>query len=801
MNASVSGSLSAPQINGQMDARNLRVKGSTWKVLHTGFTANPSQVTLSNGELDAVPQGNIKFSAQARLKQWAYTPSSPVVVNLSASQVSIADLEKLANTNYPVTGTLALNVAVHGSQLNPVGQGTITITKAKISTEPIQNLNMKFQGDGNNVTANLTVQMPAGTARADVDYLPKTQGYRAQVQAQNFRLEKLQSIAARNMGIAGAVNLNVKGQGTVKDPQLEATLEIPQLQMKQQTVQGIKLQTTVQNHIATIALDSDVAKTFIRAHGTVGIETPYMADVKLDTGKIDFQPLMALYAPQQAADVSGQTELHATVRGPLADKTRVEAHLEVPNLNLNYKQFQLAAAKPIKVDYQNGTATLQPLSIRGTGTTIDAQAMVPVANLNAATFLVKGNVDLQIAQLFVADLQSSGSVQFDIDSKRGSSLNGQIKVVNANLRTPDSPLGLENANGVINVTQTRLEISSFQGQVGGGTINATGAVVYRPSMQFHLGLAANNVRLRYPDGVRAILASNLALTGSTDASQLSGQVKIERVSFTPDFDMSSFIAQFSGDTSDDGTPGSFTQAMKLNIAVQSTSQMNLSSSQVSVRGDANLRIAGTAATPVILGRTTLTGGEFFLASNRYEIQQGTIDFVNPVHTEPVLNVQVKTVINEYTITLGLSGPMDRLQTTYTSDPALPPVDIINLVALGKTTEAASTTASPTTSLGAQSVLASGISSQVSGKIAKLAGVSQLQIDPGIGSDNGQNAGARVAIQQRVTSNLLVTFATDVTSTQRQAIQVEYKLNPKWSVSGTRDQNGGFGLNGRYRKDF
>ncbi|HWF05380.1 MAG TPA: translocation/assembly module TamB domain-containing protein, partial [Candidatus Angelobacter sp.] len=609
MNASVSGSLSAPQISGQMDARNLRVKGSSWKVLRTGFTANPSQVTLSNGELDAVPQGNIKFSAQARLKQWAYTPSSPVVVNLSASQVSIADLEKLANTNYPVTGTLALNVAVHGSQLNPVGQGTITITKAKISTEPIQNLNVKFQGDGNNVTANLTVQMPAGTARADVDYLPKTQGYRAQVQAQNFRLEKLQSIAARNMGIAGAVNLNVKGQGTVKDPQLEATLEIPQLQMKQQTVQGIKLQTTVQNHIATIALDSDVAKTFIRAHGTVGIETPHMADVKLDTGKIDFQPLMALYAPQQAADVSGQTELHATVRGPLADKTRVEAHLEVPNLNLNYKQFQLAAAKPIKVDYQNGTATLQPLSIRGTGTTIDVQAMVPVANLNAATFLVKGNVDLQIAQLFVADLQSSGSVQFDIDSKRGSSLNGQIKVVNANLRTPDSPLGLENANGVINVTQTRLEISSFQGQVGGGTINATGAVVYRPSMQFHLGLAANNVRLRYPDGVRAILASNLALTGSTDASQLSGQVKIERVSFTPDFDMSSFIAQFSGDTSDDGTPGSFTQAMKLNIAVQSTSQMNLSSSQVSVRGDANLRVAGTAATPVILGRTTLTGGE------------------------------------------------------------------------------------------------------------------------------------------------------------------------------------------------
>jgi translocation and assembly module TamB len=807
VNATVSGSLTAPQIKGQMDARNFRVKGSSWKVLHTSFAANPSQVTLSNGDLEAVPQGRINFSAQARLKNWAYAPSSAITANISGSQISIADLERLANKTYPVSGTLALNVSVHGSQLNPKGQGTLTVTKAKVSTETIQNLNVKFEGDGNSVKANMTVQMPAGSARADVDYFPKTEGYDAHVQSQNFRLEKLQIVIAKNMQIAGGVNLNVNGKGTVKDPQLQATIDIPQLQMQKQTVQGLKFQTTVQNHLATIALDSDIAKVYLKARGTVGIETPYMADIHLDSGKIDFQPLVALYAPAQAADLSGQTELHATLRGPLADKNRVEAHLEIPNLDVHYKQFQLAAAKPIIADYKNGTATLQPTSIRGTGTSIDAQAVVPVTTPKAASFLVKGNVDLGIAQMIVPDITSSGQLQFDIDSKRygpGANLNGQIKIVNANLHTVDSPVGLDHVNGAINVTQTRLEISRFEGQMGGGTINATGAVAYRPGIQFHLGLSANNIRMRYPEGVRAILASNLALTGNTQESQLTGQVKIQRVSFTPDFDLSTFTSQFSeGGSSDSGTPGSFTQGMKLNIAVQSTSQMNLVSSQVSIKGDANLRVVGTAADPVILGRTNLTGGEFFLAGNRYEVQHGTIDFLNPVRTEPVLNIQVKTRIDEYNINLALSGPVERLQTTYTSDPALPPVDIINLIATGKTVEsaAANPSPSPTSALGAQSLLASGISSQVSGKIAKLAGVSQLQIDPGLGTDNGQNPGARIAIQQRVTSNLLVTYATDVTATQRQAIQIEYKFNPKWSVSGTRNQNGGFGVDGRYRKDF
>lgn len=806
VNATVSGSLNAPQINGQLDARNLRVKGSTWKTLRAGFNANQSQARLINGDLEGSPQGQIKFSAQATLRKWAYTPSSPITVSLTATQISVADLERLANQTYPVTGTLSVNVAVHGSQLNPVGQGTITIANAKVSGEPMQNINLKFQGDGNAVNANLTVQMPAGTTRADLDYFPRTQEYRAQVRSQNFRIEKLQTVKARNMQVAGGVNLNVTGRGTIKDPQLQATIEVPQLQMQKQAVQGIKLQTTVQNHVATIALDSDVAKTFIKAHGTVGIESPYMADVRLDTGRINFQPLVAIYAPDQAADLSGQTELHASIRGPLADKNRVEAHVEVPNLALTYKQFQLAAAKPIRVDYQNGTATLQPTSIRGTGTTIDAQATVPVTTSKAVFFLVQGTVDLRVAELLAPGLTSNGQVQFDLDSRRygaGSNLNGQIKIVNANLHTVDSPIGLDQANGVINVTQTRLEIASFQGQVGGGTVTATGAVAYRPSVQFALGLSANNIRVRYPEGVRAILASNLALRGSSQESLVTGQVKIERVSFTPDFDLSTFTEQFSGEASDSGTPGSLTQGMKLDIAVQSTSQMNLQSSQVSLRGDANLRVVGTAAEPVILGRTNLTGGEFFLAGNRYELQHGTVDFLNPVRTQPVLDLQVQTRIDEYNITLGLNGPVERLLTTYTSDPALPPVDIINLIAQGKTVEsaAANPSPSPTSTLGAQSLLASGISSQVSGKIAKLAGVSQLQIDPGISSGSGQSSSARVAVQQRVTSNLLVTFATDVTSTQHQAIQVEYKLNPKWSVSGTRNQNGGFGVDGRYRKDF
>jgi translocation and assembly module TamB len=228
--------------------------------------------------------------------------------------------------------------------------------------------------------------------------------------------------------------------------------------------------------------------------------------------------------------------------------------------------------------------------------------------------------------------------------------------------------------------------------------------------------------------------------------------------------------------------------------------MELASSEVSVQGNANLRVAGTAAQPVILGRSTLTGGELFFGGNRYIVQQGTIEFLNPVRTEPVVNLQVRTTIDQYNISLNIQGPVERLHTNFTSDPALPPVDIINLIARGTTTEAAAAQQSQPLALGAQSAIASAISNQVSGRIAKVAGISHLSVDPAIGG-NGQNPGARISVQQRVTSNMYVTFATDVTSTQSQAIELEYRFNRRWSVRGVRDQNGGFGVDGHYTKEF
>jgi translocation and assembly module TamB len=283
---------------------------------------------------------------------------------------------------------------------------------------------------------------------------------------------------------------------------------------------------------------------------------------------------------------------------------------------------------------------------------------------------------------------------------------------------------------------------------------------------------------------------------------MGGSINIADLSFTPAFDLTSLVDQVSGGVAAPVGPG-FAQNLALNIAVNSTSNVNLVSRTLSVGGSANLQVRGTAANPVILGRVNVTGGDIILHGDRFVLNGGTLQFVNPSMTQPVMNLSLTTTIEEYKIDLRFEGPADQLRTQYTSDPALPPADIINLLAFGKTKEASAAESNqPSASTQAESLVASQVSGQVTSRISKAAGISQLSISPVLaGGTAAGPPGANITIQQRVTGNLFVTFSTNVASTQGQTIQGQYRISPRVAVSATRDPNGGFAVDTLIKKSW
>jgi translocation and assembly module TamB len=718
------------------------------------------------------------------------------------TKLAVADLERLAKAQYPITGDLSGEISLQGSELQPVGHGSLVVTKASAWNEPIQNLKLDFAGDKSSLHSTAKLQLPAGTADAKLTYAPKTQQYEVSLTAEGLKLDQLQSVQQRAGSLSGVLTASVSGKGTVNDPQLSANVQIPNLHVSGQSFSGVKAQVDLAHQHANLSLESIVEQGYVHAKGGVDLVGQFQTDATVDVLALPIGPLLAKHSTSTGAaqDLQGFTEIHASLKGPLKDPARLTGQLEIPRLNFAYQSIQLANDGPLRIRYQNGVATVEQARIRGTGTDLSFQGVVPVQSTIPLNVSAKGAIDVELLQLVSPDVHASGKMEIDL--RAGGAIaqpktEGNIRIVNTGLSVEGAPLAISAMNGQLSIAGNRLQIDKLEATAGGGKISANGSATYGKETNFAIDLHAKEVRVR-PTGIRTTLDGDLQLNGTPQNSQLSGRVLIDRLSFQEGFDLATFMSQLSDDSTV-SAPSPFAANMNLSIAVNSAQNLSLASSQVSIAGSANLNVTGTAANPILLGRIALTSGELFFQGKRFEIESGTIAFANPAKTEPVLNLYVKTVIEQYNITINFSGPLDHLKTNYTSDPSLSQLDIINLLAFGQTSAEKASNSSAPSSLGAQSVLAQGVAGQVAKGVQNLTGISQLTIDPTAG--NSQNPGAQVAIQQRVTGTLLLTFATDVTSTQRQTVQLQYQPKKQVKISVVRDEYGGYGVDVRFHKVF
>ncbi len=798
----VSGATKDPRIQGQLTANNVHVEGSQWRSIRTNVDVSSSRIALQNGDLQSANQGQLNFTASAGLSNWSLMPASPISIQTTAANLSVAALEHLAKQHYPVDGTLSANVSIQGTRENPSGRGSFQITKALAWDEPLTNVSANFDANGKEIKSTAQFQLPAGTVTANVGFCPETKQYDAKVDTTGLKLDQVHAVQARDWGIAGLLMVSAHGQGSLTEPQLSANLQITQLRFRDQSISSARAELNVARQHANFTLHSVIAEGNVEVKGDVELARDYNTNATLDVRAVPVGALLASYISGAPPNLQGQTEIHAILNGPLKDPALVQAHVEIPTFNLAYQSANLALVRPLRLDYRQGIATLQEAELKGTGTDLKLQGVIPVKS-NPASFNVSANggVDLGLLQGFTRGIKSSGRIDLQMTGRgdlKNPDVQGQVKIENAYFSSDESPLGIEGVNGQINVSGRRVEVAQLTGKAGGGTVSVLGFMIYGAQPNFNLSLQSNSVRLRYPEGLRSVLNCNLQLAGTPAASSLTGRVLIDRLSFTEQFDLANFAGQFTSGASTAST-SPFEQNMKLNVAVQTSQNVNLASSQVSIQGAANLNVVGTLANPVILGRATLSGGEIFFMGKRYEVQNGTIEFSNPVRTEPVVNLYVKTTVQQYDITLNFTGPVARLRTNYTSDPPLPAADVISLLTSGQTAAAAATNNTPA-STSAESVVASGVAGQVSGKIQKLAGISQLTIDP-LAASNTADPAAQVSIQQRVTGNILLTFSTDVTSTQATSVQLQYRTSRQTSVSVLRDQNGGYAIDLRIHKTF
>jgi autotransporter translocation and assembly factor TamB len=176
-----------------------------------------------------------------------------------------------------------------------------------------------------------------------------------------------------------------------------------------------------------------------------------------------------------------------------------------------------------------------------------------------------------------------------------------------------------------------------------------------------------------------------------------------------------------------------------------------------------------------------------------------LDFVNPRRLDPLFDIEAETRIRAYRVTLRVSGTLERVTPTLTSDPPLSSLQILALLAGQDETEVANLTQTQARQSQAQ-LAAAGAATLAAGRLSesvglereaeRLFGLNRFSIDPSLLRGAGTTPTARVTVGKRLlTPDLNVLYSPDLRGTEERILAIEYLLSDRLSLLLTRTDPG------------
>jgi translocation and assembly module TamB len=711
---------------------------------------------------------------------------------------------------YPVTGMLSLNVRASGQLKTLSGGGNLALANGVAYGEPYQlvkiALAVRGRDDFEATSALLQLHNMQIVGSGGYDFSSKR--FHAHIQGNNLALSKFVTVQKANVPIDGRLSLVADANGTLQQPGVNAKLTLANVVAGGQPIG----QLTADAHSVGSLLYLNAQSTMVGAQlgltGQAQLTGDYPARAQLTIAGFDVGKPIELFSPDTIRATSS-IDGTVAISGPLKTPVKMSGAAVFNNVHFSAEGIELKAAEPLRVSLRDGVATLEQLHITGQDTDLHASGTAQVFGVTdpkggKLALSTTGSISTALAHTFDPDILASGKVEFAVAAHgqtKQPALTGKVQFEHVNAAFDGVPNGLTDMNGTLVFNEDRLHVQNLSATTGGGKVAIDGFLTYRNGLYADLNVTGDVVRVRLY-GLSATANTKLRLQGGLQNMLLSGNVLLTRFGIGPEVD----LAAFSGSTGVAAAPdpNSATNKIRLDVHVTSSPQLNFQNSYAKLAGRVDLNIRGTVAEPTLLGRVQITDGSATFAGTKYQLQRGEVYFSNPVRIDPVIDVDATARVENYDITVGLHGTASNLKPTYRSEPPLSEADVFNLLALGRTQEEAQlyqeqeqqAGTDPTTS----ALLGGALNATVSSRVQKLFGVGSVKIDPAFIGTLG-NSSARITVQQQISQQITVTYATNVNETAEQLIQVQYQLNHNVAIVATRDETGVFSLVYKIRRQY
>ena len=492
---------------------------------------------------------------------------------------------------------------------------------------------------------------------------------------------------------------------------------------------------------------------------------------------------------------------------------RLEVQSRTDSLEIQFPSVEITWHNQgaLEIAYSAETLRVNRFRLEGPSTDFTLEGSASLGEPASLALRARGRAGARLLSLIDSSIAATGEFALDV-SINGTPghplLYGALTVRDLNLGYSDLPFRLAGLNGEIEMQGERATIQSLRGAGGGGTLSLSGFATLAlgggaPHYDFRARL--EQAHIEFPASLTSVVSGGFHLVGTAENGTLNGELSVDQM-FVPDnFDLLSWIDRLvDAFASHPGSPPAFGGKVRLDVTVASQPEVRIDSRNMTAVLELNTSLRGTLADPVIFGDVRIVSGDAKVRGNDYRATRGDITFANPFRTEPEVDLEATTRVQRYDLTVDVSGPLEDARLSFRSQPPLPSQDIVTLLALGYSQSQQSTGVAGTQasfgSLGAGAILSQAMSTQVSSRIQRLFGVSQISINPNAGGPLA-TSGSTLTVVERPARDFTLTYSTNTSNSVERIIQMEWDLTDRLSVIGVRDQNGVFGLELKFRRSF
>ena len=602
--------------------------------------------------------------------------------------------------------------------------------------------------------------------------------------------------------------------GTVDDPQLSVTLAADRLTVGKRDMAGSPVQ------LGAFWSDGHLEVSGELLDGTGldggGVLAPPVMDLEFNIESQQLARVIQLLTPMSRR-VGGSLVGRLTLAGDYFQGP-VRPLLELQELDLTIDGRRLVARPPLQIQLASDHWTIQRLHLEepASDSRVEVRGRLGYQLASEVDLRTRAELDGTWLRVALPDLEVDGRLGLEgrvTGSLRRPSLNGSGSLEQGSLGISGLDEGFADMTGTVGFHGDRISLDRLSGRLSGGRAVLTGELHMADEgpASYRLDLDAEDVTLPSVEGWLLAGDAELALRSVPDGHLLSGRADLTRLDYREDirFDLAQIVQQLlRGRRLDVEAADGLRSSIGLEVRIRADDTVALRNNVAELTGSADFQLRGNLAQPVLFGELSMDpGGHLVYNSTEYQLARGRLVFADPYRLEPEVDLVATTKVRDFEVTLALSGPMERLDARFSSEPPLPDVEVLRLLAGGDTyVDQAELVPDRTSELGSEqensaaTFLYGQAASAIGDRVNTLFGFDKFRIDPLTGSGDNLSK-ARFTVGKRLSKDVFLTYSVDPSSSDNQRIRVEWQLTDSLVLVLTQNGDDTFSADARWETTF